>query len=55
MSQSTIFQLCRDVFMGEPVLSNEDEGSCSRTPDRAPGGIPTGELAIESSALYHLS
>ena len=30
----------------EPVLSNEDEVSCSRTQHRAPGEIQTFDLAI---------
>ena len=39
----------------EPVLSNEDEVSCSRTQNHAPGGIRTHDLAIKSPALYQLS
>ena len=31
----------------EPVQSNEDEVSCSRTPHRAPGEIRTRDLAIK--------
>ena len=39
----------------EPVLSNEDEVSYSRTQHRAPGEIQARELAIKSLALYQLS
>ena len=39
----------------EPVLSNEDEVSCSRTQHHAPGEIPTCDLAIKSPALYQLT
>ena len=39
----------------EPVLSNEDEVSCSMTQHRAPGEIRTRDLAIKSPALYQLS
>ena len=38
----------------EPVLSNEDELSCSRTQHPAPGRIRTRDHAIESTALYQL-
>ena len=39
----------------EPVLSNEDVVSCSRTQHRAAGEIRTHYLAIKSPALYQLS
>ena len=39
----------------EPVLSNEDEVSCSRTHHRTTGGIRTFDLAIKGPALYQLS
>ena len=39
----------------EPVLSNKDEVSCSRTQHCAPGEIRTRDLAIISPVLYQLS
>ena len=39
----------------EPVLSNEDEVSCSRTQYYTTGEIQTQDLAIKSLALYQLS
>ena len=36
----------------EPVLSNGDEVSCSRTQHLASGEIRTRDLAIKSAALY---
>ena len=39
----------------EPVLSNENEMSRSRTQHCAPGEILTRNLAIKSLALYQLS
>ena len=39
----------------EPVLSNENDVSCSRTQHRAPGEIRTRNLTIKSPALYQLS
>ena len=39
----------------EPVLSNEDKVSCSRTQHNATGEILTLDLAIKSPALYQLS
>ena len=39
----------------EPVLSNEDEVSCSRTQHGAPGEIRTRDLAIKSPTLCQLS
>ena len=39
----------------EPVLSNEDEVSCSRTQHRAPCEIQTRDLVIKSLILYQLS
>ena len=39
----------------EPVLSNEDKVSCSRTQHRASGEIRTHDLVIKSAALYQLS
>ena len=45
-SQSTIFQYVRTIPWVEPVLSNEDEASCSRTQHRTHGEIRTRNLAI---------
>ena len=39
----------------EPILSNEDEVSCSRTQHRAPGEVRTRDIGIKSPALYQLS
>ena len=39
----------------EPVLSNEDEVSCSNTQNRSPGENRTHDLVINSPALYQLS
>ena len=36
----------------EPILSNSEKVSCSRTQHRAPSEIQTHELAITSPALY---
>ena len=39
----------------EPILSNEDKASCSRTQHRTSGEIRTHDLAIKSAALYQLN
>ena len=38
----------------EPVLSNKNEMSCSRTQHRTPGEIRIRDLAIKSPTLYQL-
>ena len=53
--QSTMFLSCRDVYLVDKELSNEDEVSCSRKKQRTPGEIRTCDLAIKSPALYQLS
>ena len=42
------FSHVRTISWVEPVLSNEDEVSCSRTQHRAPGEIRTHDLAIKT-------
>ena len=39
----------------EPILSNSEEVSCSRTQHHAPSEIQTNDLVITSPALYQLS
>ena len=50
MSQSTIFHVSTFSWV-EPVLSNEDEVSCSRTQHHTPGEIQTPDLVIKSGTL----
>ena len=47
-----IFSNVGTFSLVEPVLSNEDEVSCSRTQHSAPGESQTLDLAIKSPALY---
>ena len=49
------FSHVNTFFCVEPVLSNEDEVSCSRTQHRATGEIQTRDLVLKSLALYQLS
>ena len=51
----TFFSHARTFSWVEPVLSNEDAGSCSRTQNCAPGEIGNRDLVIKSLALYQLS
>ena len=46
------FRHVRTFSWVEPVLSKDDEVSCSRTQHSAPGEIQTRDLVIKSLALY---
>ena len=56
MSQSTNFQSCQGTFSWvEPVLSNEDKASWSRTQNSVCGEAQIRDPSISSLGLYHLT